>query len=95
MRQRFVGRRGVPSCARMECVRLNSRRGLRALQASSAAVSSSNVKADAKRIKQLEKELARKDRALAETAALLVLKKKAALYFGAEEGDDILNQSER
>ena len=66
-----------------------------ALQASSAAVSSSNVKADAKRIKQLEKELARKDRALAETAALLVLKKKAALYFGAEEGDDILNQSER
>jgi transposase len=31
---------------------------------------------DRKRIKELERELARKDRALAETAALLVLSKK-------------------
>ena len=41
---------------------------------------------DKKRIKALERELLRKDRALAETAALLVLSKKvAAIYNKAEE----------
>ena len=40
----------------------------------------------AKRIKELERELVRKDKALAETAALLVLKKKMALLWG--DGDD-------
>ena len=41
---------------------------------------------DKKRIKELERELLRKDRALAETAALLVLSKKvAAIYKQAEE----------
>ena len=34
-------------------------------------------KTEAKQIKKLEKELRRKDKALAETAALLVLKKKS------------------
>lgn len=44
-------------------------------------------KADRKRIRQLERELRRKDKALAETAALLVLRKKLqALY--AEEDED-------
>lgn len=37
--------------------------------------------AERKRIKDLEKELRRKDKALAETAALLVLKKKAEAYW--------------
>jgi transposase-like protein len=41
--------------------------------------------ADAKRIRALEKELNRKDKALAETAALLVLKKKALEIWGDEE----------
>ena len=36
---------------------------------------------DKKRIKELERELLRKDRALAETAALLVLSKKVAAIF--------------
>ncbi len=36
------------------------------------------TKAEKKRIKEPERDLARKDRALAETAALLVLSKKAA-----------------
>ena len=40
----------------------------------------------AKRIKELEKELNRKDKALAETAALLVLKKKAQDIWGDREG---------
>jgi transposase len=43
--------------------------------------------AEQKRIKELERELKRKDAALAEAAALLVLRKKAVALWG-EEGDD-------
>jgi hypothetical protein len=39
----------------------------------------------------LEKQLRRKDRALAETAALLVLQKKAQTLWG--DGDDDTNES--
>lgn len=42
--------------------------------------------AEAKRIRELEREVARKDKALAETAALLVLQKKARALLGG--GDD-------
>jgi len=38
-----------------------------------------------RRIKELERELGRKDKALAETAALLVLKKKAQAIWGDED----------
>jgi transposase len=41
---------------------------------------------DRRKIRELEKELRRKDKALAETTALLVLKKKADLIWGT--GDD-------
>jgi transposase len=44
---------------------------------------------DAKRIKELEREVARKDKALAETAALLVLKKKLAVLWGDEDDDTV------
>lgn len=37
---------------------------------------------------KLEKELARKEKALAEAAALLVLRKKANAIWGTEEEDD-------
>lgn len=40
---------------------------------------------EAKRVKKLERELRRKEKALAETAALLVLKKKAAAIWGDED----------
>jgi transposase len=43
--------------------------------------------ADRKKIKALEKELHRKDKALAETTALLVLKKKANLIWGTGEDE--------
>lgn len=43
-------------------------------------------KADEKRIKELERELRTKEKALAETAALLVLRKKAQAIWG--EGED-------
>ena len=41
---------------------------------------------DGRRVRELEKELRRKDKALAETAALLVLKKKVQAIWG--DGDD-------
>ncbi len=43
---------------------------------------------DRKRIKDLERELARKEKALAEAAALLVLRKKAAAIWGPADGED-------
>ena len=42
-------------------------------------------KSDAKRIRALEKEINRKDKALAEKAALLVLKKKVQEIWGDED----------
>ena len=42
---------------------------------------------DQKRVRELEREIRRKDRALAETAALLVLQKKVQAIWGNEDGD--------
>ncbi len=42
---------------------------------------------DKKKIRQLEKELVRKEKALAETAALLVLRKKADAIWGDDQDD--------
>jgi transposase len=47
--------------------------------------SAKQKKADTKRIRALEKEINRKDKALAETAALLVLKKKVQEIWGDED----------
>lgn len=59
-------------------------------EAATAALSPSRGKAktspEAKRVKELERELRRKEKALAEVAALLALKKKAAEIWG--DGDD-------
>ncbi len=55
---------------------LESLRGIRKTKASSA---------ETKRIKELERELRRKEKALAETAALLVLRKKADALWGDED----------
>jgi transposase len=60
------------------------RAALEGLQPSSAERPRSG---DRKRIKQLERELARKDKALAETAALLVLKKKVQSIWGDADDD--------
>lgn len=55
---------------------------------------SGRSKADTKRIRELERELSRKDKALAETAALLVLKKKVDAIWG-DEDDDTTPKSDR
>jgi len=52
-----------------------------------ARASPQQTKQDRRRIKELERELRRKDRALAETAALLVLSKKVAAIFNKGEDE--------
>jgi fermentation-respiration switch protein FrsA (DUF1100 family) len=56
------------------------------LEALEGGVAKGGRGADGKRIKELERELRRKDKALAETAALLVLQKKVREIWG--DGDD-------
>lgn len=51
------------------------------------AKASEEAKTLEKRLKKLEKELGRKDKALAETAALLVLRKKANAIWGDSEDE--------
>ena len=46
------------------------------------------TKEDRRRIKELERELQRKEKALAEAAALLVLSKKVAAIFNKDKGED-------
>jgi len=50
------------------------------------AASAAEARQDRRRVKELERELHRKDKALAETAALLVFAKKLSAVFG--EGED-------
>jgi hypothetical protein len=52
-----------------------------------ARASPQQTRHDRRRIKELERELRRKDRALAETAALLVLSKKVAAIFNTGEDE--------
>jgi transposase-like protein len=53
-----------------------------------ARASRSDTKADRQRIKALERELRRKDKALAEAAALLVLSKKLEAIFQQDKDED-------
>ena len=50
--------------------------------------SAQEAKQDRRKIKELEREIRRKDKALAETAALLVLSKKVAAIFNKDMGED-------
>jgi transposase len=51
--------------------------------------------ATTKRLRTLERELARKEKALAEAAALLILKKKVEEFFPANEDDDSSGENEK
>ena len=53
-----------------------------------ARASPQQTKQDRRRIRGLERELRRKDKALAETAALLVLTKKVSAIFNTDMGED-------
>ena len=69
--------------AQLEQWRRRVREG--AMEALSSKSSRKKASAEAKRVRTLERELRRKEKALAETAALLVLKKKAAAIWGDED----------
>ncbi len=71
-------------------------RGFReeALAGLAPAVRPSGPSAEARQIAELQRELRRKERALAEAAALLVLSKKAEALWGGE-GDDMDEKNER
>ena len=56
-------------------------------RAEEARASPQATRADRKRIKELGRDLLRKDRALAETAALLVLSKKVSAIFNKGEDE--------
>ena len=56
---------------------------------------SAATKQEKQRIKDLERELARKDKALAEAAALLILRKKAAAIWGVRSGPATQDQTVR
>ena len=51
--------------------------------------------ATARRIRELERELARKEKALAEAAALLMLKKKVDAFYLEAEDDDTREENEK
>lgn len=53
-----------------------------------ARASPQQTRQDRRRIKDLERELRRKDKALAETAALLVLSKKVSAIFSKDRGEE-------
>ena len=53
-----------------------------------ARISHREQKADRRRIKELERDLRRKEKALAEAAALLVLSKKLEVIFPTDKDED-------
>jgi transposase len=80
----FLRREGLHSDHIVQWKR-SMERGLESGDGSS--VSKAERMEDKRRIKELEREIERKDKALAETAALLVLKKKAQLIWGSNAGE--------
>jgi transposase len=60
---------------------------LAGLEAQQRRQSAKKRTAEGRRVRELERELRRKDKALAEAAALLVLKKKAQAIWGDEDDD--------
>ena len=79
----FLRRKGIHE-THLQQWRLQMLSGLGNKKPAPAASPKRSVK-DTKRIRELEKELKRKDKALAETAALLVLKKKVREIWGDGE----------
>jgi len=82
----FLRRKGLHE-AQLEEWREQVSKGALEELGSSSRRRSKKASAESKRIRELEKELRRKDKALAEAAALIVLKKKAQAIWGDEDDD--------
>jgi len=81
----FIRREGLHSTQLSEWVELANAGALEKLTPSKR--SRKKLTPEQKRIRELEKELLRKDKALAEVAALLTLKKRVQEIWGDAEGD--------
>ena len=77
----WLRRKGVHA-AQLEEWRTQAKAGI-----GGSAKRTKETAADARQIRQLERELARKDKALAEAAALLILQKKVQAIWGDEDDD--------
>ena len=82
----FLRSRGLHS-SQLEEWRLLAMNAAQQALESSAKPKRRKASPEAKQVKALEKELLRKDRALAEVTALLALKKRMQELWGDEEGD--------
>lgn len=82
----FLRRRGLHEAQLVEWRKQVTEGAVAALRGTRQAGRKATT-AEAKRVHELERELKRKDKALAEAAALLVLKKKAQAIWGDEDDD--------
>jgi transposase len=81
----FLRRKGIHEAQLVEWRKQVTEGAVSALRGATGRDRKAHV--DAKRVRELERELARKDKALAEAAALLMLKKKAQAIWGDEDDD--------
>ena len=83
----FLRRKGLHAAQLAEWRKQVTEAGIAALQGGATKAARKSASAAAKRVRELERELRRKDKALAEAAALLILKKKAQAIWGDEDDD--------
>lgn len=81
----FLRRKGLHA-AQLEEWRRVAAEGAKAALGQARKPGRQQPKSDPRRVRELERELRRKDRALAELAALVALKKKLDLLWGDEDG---------
>jgi transposase len=83
----FLRRKGLHAAQLAEWRKQVTEGAVAALQGRSSKADRKAASVEARRVRNLERELRRKDKALAEAAALLVLKKKAQAIWGDEDDD--------
>lgn len=81
----FLRRKGVHAAQLTEWRKQVTEGAVAALEGRGSKADRKAVSMDARRVRDLERELRRKDKALAEAAALLILKKKAQALWGEED----------
>lgn len=81
----FLRRKGVHAAQLAEWRKQVTEGAVAALQGRGSKADRKAGAMDARRVRDLERELRRKDKALAEAAALLILKKKAQEIWGEED----------
>jgi transposase-like protein len=83
----FLRRKGLHAAQLAEWRKQVTEGAVAALQGRGGKADRKAASVEARRVRDLERELRRKDKALAEAAALLILKKKAQAIWGDEDGN--------